>query len=109
MGSLTEYRFEMELLNRTECDIHIFDPTVLPSRLREQEAQLNRNLPRRRIWWHSVGIGIKDDESGVCGSFWPVTLCQVYIIVLTQQICVLDMKYVRCMEYTRSCAHLKGM
>jgi hypothetical protein len=66
MGSFSEFSFEAELLNRTTCDIHVFDPTVLPSKLREQEARLNDGLPRRRIWWHSVGIGNKDDESGVC-------------------------------------------
>jgi hypothetical protein len=91
MGSKKDFRFEMELLNRTECDIHVFDPTVLPSRLREQEAQLNRNLPRRRIWWHSIAIGTKDDESGVCGSLWPVTKREIYLMVLTQQRCVVNM------------------
>ena len=66
MGSFDLYQFEAELLNRTVCDIHVFDPTVLPSRLRAREQELNAGLPRRRIWWHSIGIAKADDEGGTC-------------------------------------------
>lgn len=81
IGSYSEFSFESELLNRTNCDIHVFDPTVLPSKLREREAQLNRGLPRRRIWWHSIGIGIKDDESGVCAPSAFAVLLQLTLPV----------------------------
>lgn len=64
MGSFEQYQFEATLLNRTVCDIHVFDPTVLPSRLREREAELNTGLPKPRIWWHSFGIAATDNPAG---------------------------------------------
>jgi hypothetical protein len=66
VGSFDLYNFEATLLNRTVCDIHVFDPTVLPSRLREREAELNSRLPKSRIWWHSFGIAAADNPSGTC-------------------------------------------
>ena len=67
-GSENDFSFEAEMLNRTVCDIHVFDPTVLPSNLRARETLLNGQLPRRRIWWHSVGISNQDNKSGSCVS-----------------------------------------
>jgi hypothetical protein len=64
MGSFEQFQFEATLLNRTVCDIHVFDPTVLPSRLREREVELNKGLPKPRIWWHSLGIGAADIPAG---------------------------------------------
>lgn len=52
------------MLNRTVCDIHVFDPTVQPSLLRQREAELNAGMSRPRIWWHSLGISAQDTETG---------------------------------------------
>lgn len=78
LGSFFAFDFEYELLNRTACDIHVFDPTVLPSQLRQREAQLNAGLPRRRIWWHSIGIAGADNPQGryerhPSSVMWPPT------------------------------------
>jgi hypothetical protein len=75
VGSFDLYNFEATLLNHTVCDIHVFDPTVVPSRLREREVELNSRLPQRRIWWHSFGIAAADNPSGTY-AFQPI-LCSL--------------------------------
>jgi Methyltransferase domain len=75
VGSNNKVGFEAELLNRTACDVHVFDPTVPQSALRAREVQLNTGLSRRRIWWHSVGLSHEDIEHGSCA---PQLFCTCF-------------------------------
>jgi hypothetical protein len=50
------------MLNRTVCDIHVFDPTVKQSDMRHRETVLNELYGRKRITWHSWGILHAHDE-----------------------------------------------
>lgn len=55
------------MLERTPCDIHVFDPTVLPSQMREREALLNGDGPTR-VTWHSIGLSNVDTDESTCAS-----------------------------------------
>ena len=67
-GSSDSYTFESDVLNRTKCDVHVFDPTLRPSVQRQREVSLNRGYRKQRIWWHAWGLGGQDDDDVRCDS-----------------------------------------
>lgn len=65
------------MLERTPCEVHVFDPTVLPSQMREREELLNGDGPTR-IRWHSIGISDTDTDEYRCAPrFTSVPPCAV--------------------------------
>lgn len=55
------------MLARTPCEIHVFDPTILPSQMREREVLLNGDGPTR-VKWHSIGVSDIDTDESACAS-----------------------------------------
>lgn len=70
-GSFSDFSFEQETLARTKCEIHVFDPTVKPSDMRQREALLNGAGPKR-VTWHSVGVSNVDEDASACVPPSPV-------------------------------------
>lgn len=60
VGSNAVVEFEEAVLKTTECDVHVFDPTVLPSTMRALEARVNAPYQRKRAWFHNYGVGAHD-------------------------------------------------
>lgn len=65
-GSDNQVRFERRMLERTACDVHVFDPTVRASEMRRREERMNAALPRQRVWFHNWGVGGEDNPRASC-------------------------------------------
>jgi hypothetical protein len=61
LGSSYDYSFEEAMMKRTSCEIHVFDPTITPSKMREREQLLNGE-GEKRVTWHAWGVSDVDDE-----------------------------------------------
>ena len=64
-GYKADFSFEKEALEKTKCEVHVFDPTMAPSRMRQREQLLNGEGPKR-ITWHSIGVSDADDDNSKC-------------------------------------------
>ena len=76
VGSQNVFDFEARLLNTTVCDIHVFDPTVKPSLLRNAEQTYNAGLPRQRLFVHSIGIRATDNAEARCACLPSARVCK---------------------------------
>lgn len=65
-GSDYQVRFERKMLERTACEVHVFDPTVLASEMRRREERMNAGLPRQRVWFHNWGVGGETNPRASC-------------------------------------------
>ena len=70
LGSAGDISFEEELLNRTSCEVHTFDPTLT----KETEAAMLAALPDLKF--HAIGVGrgsgSETDESLEDGGFYSI-------------------------------------